>query len=253
MITAVQPEILVIDQRRSLEVRWILPGQPGAAVAGWFARYEATVESREDTYLVDPPLPGLSVKLRNGRALEVKAYRGSPGILEVAGCTRGRLECWDKWSFPYDPHEPLSQDGRAPHGWRPVRKLIRRFTLAGGQGAARVPGLGQEAACDVELTEVHVCGQAWWTLGFEATGAAGLLRGELETAAALVFAQAVPRGVHLGTDDSQSHAQWLPTTGYPAARRDDLARYVGWRHARSDRRRPWQDCAAAGEPAGRAR
>ena len=253
MITAVQPEISVIDQRRSLEVRWILPGQPGAAVAGWFTRFEAAMESREDTYLLDPPLPGLSVKLRNGRALEVKAYRGSPGILEVAGCASGRLESWDKWSVPYDPREPLSHDGRALRGWRPVRKLIRRFTLADGQGAARVPGLGQEAGCDVELTEVHVCGQAWWTLGFEATGPAGLLRRELETAAALVFAQAVPCGVHLGTDDSQSYAQWLPTTGYPAARRDDLARYVGWRHARSDRRRPWQDCAAAGEPAGRAR
>ena len=253
MITAVQPEISVIDQRRSLEVRWILPGQPGAAVAGWFTRFEAAMESREDTYLLDPPLPGLSVKLRNGRALEVKAYRGSPGILEVAGCARGRLESWDKWSFPYDPHDLLGQDSVAPLGWRPIRKLIRRFTPADGPGAARVTGLGQEARCDVELTEVRVCGQAWWTLGFEATGPAGLLRRELETAAALVFAQAVPRGVHLGTDDSQSHAQWLPTTGYPAARRDDLARYVGWRHARSDRRRPWQDCAAAGEPAGRAR
>src|SRR5215469_9904183 len=128
MITAVQPEISFIDQRRSLEVRWILPGQPGAAVAGGFARFEAAVESREDTYLLDPPLPGLSVKLRNGRALEVKVYRGSPGILEVAGCARGRLESWVKWSFPRDSHDPFGQDGRALRGWRPVRKLIRRFT-----------------------------------------------------------------------------------------------------------------------------
>jgi hypothetical protein len=51
-------------------------------------------------YLLDPPLPELSVKVRRGRALEVKAYRGSPGILEVAGRARGRMESWQKWSFP---------------------------------------------------------------------------------------------------------------------------------------------------------
>ena len=96
MFTAVPPEISVIDQRRSLEVRWILPGQPGAAVAGWFTRFEAAMESREDTYLADPRLPGLSVKLRNDSAHEVKAYQGSPGTLEVAGRAHGRLECWDK-------------------------------------------------------------------------------------------------------------------------------------------------------------
>jgi hypothetical protein len=38
------------------------------------------------------------------------------------------------------------------------------------------------------LTEVRTAGQDWRTLGFEATGPAGLLRGELQAAAALVFA-----------------------------------------------------------------
>jgi len=99
-MTAVQPDISVIDRRRSLEVRWILPGALQAAVAAWFARFEAAVESREDVYLLDPWLPGMAVKLRNGRAFEVKVYQGSPGILEVARCARGRLESWDKWSFP---------------------------------------------------------------------------------------------------------------------------------------------------------
>ena len=84
------------ERRRSLEVRWILPGQLEAAVTRWFARFPAGVESREDTYLADPRLPGLSVKLRNDSAHEVKAYQGSPGTLEVAGRAHGRLECWDK-------------------------------------------------------------------------------------------------------------------------------------------------------------
>jgi hypothetical protein len=69
--------------------------------------------------------------------------------------------------------------------------------------------MGQQPRCEVELTEVHACGQDWWTLGFEASGAADLLGRELEAAAALVFAQALPGGVVPGPADSRSYAQWL--------------------------------------------
>ena len=49
---------------------------------------------------IRPQLGGLSVKLRHGRALEAKVYRGSPRMLDVVGRARGRLESWDKCSFP---------------------------------------------------------------------------------------------------------------------------------------------------------
>jgi hypothetical protein len=177
-------------------------------VAGWFARFPARTESREDTYLLDPRLRGLSVKVRGGGALEVKVYRGSPGILEVPGRARGRLESWQKWSFPSGP---LSLDNVDPAGWRPVskRRRISRFALASGRIVARPHGLGGEPGCEVELTAVRTRGQDWWTLGFEATGPADLLRGELEATAALVFAQALPGGVAPGPDDSRSYAGWL--------------------------------------------
>jgi hypothetical protein len=207
-MTAQPPQSLVTEAVRSLEVRWIFPGQLEAAVAGWFARFPAGVESREDTYLLDPQLPGLSVKVRGGGALEVKVYRGSPGILEVAGRARGRMESWQKWSFPFNP---LSQDSGEVAGWRPVgkRRLISRFSLASGRIVARARGPRQELRCEVELTEVRTRGQDWWTLGFEATGPADLLRSELEATAALVFTQALPGGVEPGTDDSRSYAEWL--------------------------------------------
>ena len=38
---------------------------------------------------------------------------------------------------------------------------------------------------------------------------ADLLRGELEAAAALVFARALPGGVELAPGESRSYAQWL--------------------------------------------
>ena len=207
-MTAEPPGSLVTEEVRSLEVRWIFPGQLETAVAGWFGRFPARTESRVDTYLLDPRLAGLSVKVRGGGALEVKAYRGSPGILEVEGRARGRMESWQKWSFPYGP---LSQHSASRAGWRPVRKRrrISRFPLSSGQREARAPWLGRQPRCEVELTEVRAGGQDWWTLGFEATGPAGLLRGELQATAALVFAQVLPGGVEPGPDEARSYGQWL--------------------------------------------
>jgi hypothetical protein len=61
----------------------------------------------------------------------------------------------------------------------------------------------------VELTEVRTRGQDWWTLGFDATGAADLLHSELQATAALVFAQPLPVGAEPGLDYSRSYAEWL--------------------------------------------
>ena len=126
---AERPESTVTEGGRTLEVRWIFPGQLEPAVAGWLGRFPVQTESREDTYLLDPRLRGLSVKVRGGGALEVKVYRGSPGILEVAGRARGRLESWQKWFFPFGPPGP---DCGERVGWRPVRKRrrISRFSRA---------------------------------------------------------------------------------------------------------------------------
>lgn len=202
----------------SLEVRWIFPGQLEPTVTEWFGRFPAETESRQDTYLLDPDLPGLSVKIRAGRALEVKAYRGSPGILDLAGRAQGRLQFWQKWSFPFSPH---GQDGGPSAGWRPVykRRRVSRYSLVGERIVAGLGGVAAEPGCAVELTEIRTRGKAWWSLGFEAIGPAGLLRGELEATAALVFAQALPGGLEPGINDSGSYAEWLGPQLSATARR----------------------------------
>jgi hypothetical protein len=207
-MTAEPPQHLVTETVRSLEVRWIFPGQLQAPVARWFARFPATAESRVDAYLLDPPLRGLSVKIRGNGALEVKAYRGSPGTLQVPGRARGRMETWHKWSFPVSPPHPGAGD---PPGWRPVRKKrrISRFPLPAGQPAARGPQPGGQPGCAAELTEIRTGGQDWWTLGFEATGPAALLHSALAAAATIVFAQPLPGGMQPGPEQSSSYAQWL--------------------------------------------
>jgi hypothetical protein len=191
---------------RSLELRWILPGQLPDAVAGWFDRFPAAVESRLDVYL--PPLGGLSVKVRGGGPFEVKVYRGSPGFLDLAGRAHGRMEYWQKWSFPFDTPAQHSDE---PAGWNKVHKTRRVswFSLSGETSRTGLPGPREEPGCAVELTKVGVRGEAWWTLGFEATGPAETLRRELEAAATAVFAQTPPADLKFGIDDCRSYAEWL--------------------------------------------
>jgi hypothetical protein len=211
-MTAAQPQGRDGQGVRSLEMRWIFPGALATAMAGWFGRFPARTMELEDSYLLDPHLPGLSVKVRQGRALEIKAYRGTPGLLELPGRACGRLESWQKWSFPCDPPSRGSGD---PAGWRMVSKdrRISRFSLAGGPAGAHVPEPGQGPGCAVELTEFRALGEAWWTLGFEATGPADVLRGQLEAAAELVFSQSLPGGVELGMEHAMSYAWWLRQRG----------------------------------------
>lgn len=181
-------------------------------MASWFGRFPAEAAERQDAYLVGPELGGLSVKVRAGEALDVKVYQGSPGLFEMSGRAFGRTESWQKWSFPLTS----GQDARYLAGWRLIRKRRRIiwFQLAGGRVAAAVRGSGTEPGCAVELTEIDADAGAYWSLGFEATGPAELLRGVLQDSAALVFAQDPPGQVNLSMDCCQSYAQWL--SGHPA-------------------------------------
>ena len=207
-MTADPPGSTVTEGVCSLEVRWFFPGRFETAVAEWFGRFPAETEAREDIYLLDPRLRGLSVKVRGGVALDVKIYRGSPGILHLPGRARGRMESWQKWSFPI---APLGRDGDDLAGWRPVRKVrrISRFSLAGRPLSAQAPEVGHKPRCAVELTEVRTPGRDWWTLGFEATGPDYLLRRVLQATAALVFARALPGSGEPGPDESRSYLEWL--------------------------------------------
>ncbi len=191
-VSAVPAGSSVIEGPRTLEVRWLLPGRLDAAVAGWFGRFPGETEAREDSYLLNPDLRGLSVKVRAGRALEVKMYQGTAGLLEIPGHARGRIQSWQKWSFPVGP---LSQDGDGPAGWTMIgkRRRISRFRLASDGIAAGVPRWASEPGCTVELTEVARATRPGGPSDFEAAGPADLLRRALEGTAALIFALAAAR------------------------------------------------------------
>lgn len=207
-MTAAPTGALVVKEVFSLEVRWILPGQLDMAVAEWFGGFPSETESREDAYILDSDLDGLSVKIRAGQALELKVFHGSPGILDFRGRARGRMQYWRKWSVPFRPPSPSGGDR---DGWRRVRKhrRIRRFSLARDRVSAPAGDLAGPLQCAVELTEIHLHDQDWWSVGLEATGPAHLLRAGLRTTAAHVFAQPLPEGAELRMEDSMSYAEWL--------------------------------------------
>ena len=96
-------------------------------------------------------------------------------------------------------------------GWTVIHKKrrITRFPLADGPAVAAAPGPATQAACAVELTEIRSGDQAWWSLGFEATGPADRLRSALLSTAMRIFAQSMPGDMELGMSDCRSYAQWL--------------------------------------------
>lgn len=214
-MTLVSTEIPAAGPVDTLEVRWMAAGPLVPAMLQWFGRFPAGTEAREDAYLLLPRLPGQSVKVRDWGALEVKAYLGSPGALDVRDRYHGRLEFWRKWSFRCDP---VDQRDVLPAGWTLVSKKRQRtwFPLPPKQEPATSPVVA-EAGCAVELTQVQVRGEPWWSVGFEATGPIGLLRGALEHAAHVMFARPLPDGVRFSLDTSRSYSEWLAGQPNPDA------------------------------------
>jgi hypothetical protein len=128
-MTAEPPHSPVTEAVRSLETRWIFPGQLETAVARWFSRFPATTDSREDMYLLDPQMRGSSVKIRAGRALQVKVYRGSRGS---SSCPDAPAEIWKPGrSGPF----PAARSARTA----PIRPAGSRSARGGGSAGSHGP------------------------------------------------------------------------------------------------------------------
>jgi hypothetical protein len=113
-------------------------------------------QRRTDTYLCLPETEALGVKLRDGGvALELK-LRDQISREEFPEGVAGSLELWRKWSFPVKDARSIDRLSLPVEAWVTVEKARR---------------LAHHPDCQVELTELRVAGQEWWTLGFEASGA----------------------------------------------------------------------------------
>ncbi len=198
-------------QKLTCEVRWIRPGRHGAEIARWFSRFSQVSEMRDDDYLIAPRMPGLSIKIRGGASFDVKQHRGTVGALDVGDGAAGRIDSWIKQSNPLPGGVDLSRplDGSA---WRRVSKRRRIAAFPIG-----TPGSAGAAVCSVELTEVDVFGQTWWTVGFEAGGRGAL--GCIKRTAAVVFAQPLPAASAFRPEEACSYAEWVHELGDPGGTR----------------------------------
>lgn len=189
-------------QQLTYEVRWIRPGRLGGDVAEWFSRFSHVSEARDDHYLVAPPMPGLSVKIRGGSSLDIKQRLGVVGALEVDGVGAAQIGSWSKLSFLLADEALPTQDEPA---WRRVakRRMISSFPI----GRLRRSDSMHASACSVELTEVEAADDSWWTLAFESRGRRDV-RG-IKRTAAMVFAEPPPVSPPLRADEAQSYAEWI--------------------------------------------
>ncbi|MGZ8614023.1 MAG: hypothetical protein ACXWX4_05000 [Actinomycetota bacterium] len=198
---------------RSLEVRWIRPGPVPPALISHLGPFDDPIERRADRYLVDLGIPGLGVKIRGGIQLDLKASRGSPGRLRVAG-GEGTLEVWEKWTLPLQ-HDAAPDPASA--GWVTLHKTRYRRTFElTAAGLVERPVLEEiESGCTVDLTEVDRSGDVWWTLAFEATGSPGSLEPCLRACAGLLLDRPLPDGIGLPLETSMSYTHWLGRSPAP--------------------------------------
>ncbi|MGH9042209.1 MAG: hypothetical protein ACRDZ3_18475 [Acidimicrobiia bacterium] len=194
----------------TLEVRWFGPGSPPDAVTGRFDALGASgPQKRTDAYLVLPGNDTLGVKLREGgTAFELKLRQGDDHPAAFPSGPAGRVERWQKWSFP------VGDDAcRAARLGLPGESLVdvakSRRLVAYRLGADGTAALARDRAgdgCSVEVTTLDVAGGHWWSVGFEAFGAEQRLADALAAAVAAFFADA----------GSAEELAGAPSGGYPA-------------------------------------
>jgi hypothetical protein len=191
----------------TLEVRWIRPGTLRDDVLQWLGPFDDELEERQDRYLV-AATPDLSVKIRGGTQLDLKVFRGSPGTLETPVAVRGRLEFWERWSFPLGANTLPLVDVPA---WLTIEKVRRRrsFRVEHGHVYGRPVSDAGLPGCTIELTEIATDAETWWTVGLEARGLPQTLGRVMELTAERVFRGPSPDDIRLDVMDSMSYATWL--------------------------------------------
>jgi hypothetical protein len=194
------------------EVRWFYPGAVPSNVERSFRRRGGAVQDeplREDCYLSLPDMDGLGIKLREGR-IEIKKRLKRQGPIPLGEEAVGVLEHWRKWSFPLAESHVMSSMVTPAASWAGVKKqrLLRTYRVTPEQRVVSCSeGESPSQGCELELTEVSVRDQVWWTLAFEAFGEESCLQEHLLLVVGHVLnTYHLP---HLHAEASYGYARWL--------------------------------------------
>lgn len=139
----------------TVEIRWFESGSIPEKLKQWFDRdcngsiLGEFPEIRADLYLFIPESDRLSLKLRQGKLLELKLRQTELGSREFAW--QGKVERWLKWS--YEDISPLSIiDVPVTSTWFEVKKTRwQRF----------------DRGIYFEISQLYVNNKPWWTIAFE--------------------------------------------------------------------------------------
>ncbi len=198
----------------STELRWFYPGKLPEAVSAWFrAEYLGKVleppEKREDIYLyIASDCDYMGIKLRQGR-LEIKWRKAELGIVSIAPKVEGKLEAWDKWACEdstaknFQPQSVIDKSH-----WVKVSKVRqqRKYQVL-EQMVQDVPlNTTLDQGCNVELTQLSIGSNDWWSIALEAFGAS---TDNLHVVATKVFQHYDLSS--LQAKDSFAYPRWLTT------------------------------------------
>lgn len=196
----------------STELRWFYPGKLPEAISAWFkVQHLGTAleppEKREDIYLyVAADCDYMGIKLRQGR-LKIKWRKAELGIVNIAKGVEGKLESWDKWlcedsqAKNFQPQSVIDKSH-----WVKVSKLRqqRKYQVL-AQKVQPVPlDATIDQGCNVELTQLTVNGNNWWSIALEAFGAS---TDNLPVVANKVFSHYSASS--LQAKDSFAYPRWL--------------------------------------------
>ena len=179
----------------SLEMRWFYAGKLPVATSNWFGQDALggemqPPEEREDIYLYSLGCEYLGIKLRQGR-LEIKWRNAELGVVSWGG-VEGKLEKWGKWLCEDSTKESFRPEVLEGKSWINVKKV-------------RSQRLYDD--CAIELTELNIKGNDWWTIGFETVGTEASKRNQLQNLASKVFQSYV--NLELTNNHSYGYAKWL--------------------------------------------
>lgn len=159
------------------ELRWFYPGKLPQAVIHWFnneqlGKHLAPTEEREDTYLYVPESDFVGIKLRQGR-LEIKWRKAELDNLEFGKVT-GKAEKWAKWLCEDASNESFQpQVVIGKKAWVSIQKVRtqRKYQVSLEQTVVAIPiNDSSDRICSVELTQLKIHNDLWWSLAFEASG-----------------------------------------------------------------------------------
>lgn len=197
------------------EIRWFAEGKVPPAIEDWFAgdilrEKSQPLESREDWYLLIPGCEFLGVKLRQNR-LETKLRVTGLGILQFRNNIIGTAEKWIKSTCEDTKLESLITPDIIRQGqWVKVEKKRSQIRYLITDDYSLTPASTEQTSqegCNVELTQLLINQNPWWTLGFEASGTDDNLINNLETCAQKVFKNFPNQELNLV--DSYAYPKWL--------------------------------------------